>query len=150
MKKFLMIVIVVIAIVLTGCSANSDITSVAETTTSTTASIVCTTEEPTVNEVEYPKLQWPTSGLSTFLPKPEWFTNGEIEYDEAQAMSANIGYVTPDKFSEYVSLLKESGFTDVRSDDQKSYTAYNELGYSIYAEHRTGNVLHMQLHANGN
>lgn len=151
MKKILFGIIIVLAFtLLVGCGKNNDAHSEKNLYTQDDTEIkdeIEETKEPVEIDVEYQEISWPSFGLSELLPEPSWSSNGEIEYDMSQALSINIGYSTSENFEEYVVMCREKGFTDIRTNNSKEYCAFNEEGYSIYIEHREGNVLHIWIGA---
>lgn len=139
----LIVALLMVCVLMVGCGANK--TSNESNVESETSSVIEEEEVESVEEVEYPELIWPTTGISKNLPKTDWMVNGEIEYDVNEAFSANVGNVTASQFREYVILCQDAGFTDIRANDSKHFTAFNADGLSVYVEYREGNVLHIWI-----
>lgn len=74
--------------------------------------------------------EWPTSGLSTMLPEPP-SDYGEIYYDYNDAFSMDVYKSTVDEYRAYVDDCIDAGFTIDAKNEDTSYEAYNDEGYSL-------------------
>ena len=102
------------------------------------------TTEETHEVIEYPEIHWPSYGMSTLVPRPDWATNGEIEYND-NAFSANISGVSKRHFNEYVESCIDAGFDDIRTDNGTEFCAFNDDEVSIYLKYKEGYILHIWI-----
>lgn len=115
MKKSIFALILSFLVLLTfsGCSSNSDSTSVSEKGSKVSSS-------SDIDDVSY----------SSMIPNPEEiFTNGIInitDEDGGTAYIFNVENYTEDEFHHFVEGCKEMGFTDIVYDLDAQFGAYSE------------------------
>ena len=168
MKKFVVFIVVfAICFAFTACRITVDVnkptkgTEIGDPTTSEvnateigdpTTSETKTTEigDPTLatipNADEYPEMTWPTFGIATKIPKPDWSNCGTIYIDTERWFWCDVGYSTLDNFNDYVKLCQEAGYNlntvckngyfFYGEDEERRglQIMYNEWGHSIGIE----------------
>ena len=75
--------------------------------------------------------EWPTSGLSTYLPIPQ-NEHGEINQDNEDCFDIELYQATAENFEDYITECKEIGFAIDSTNDTNSYEAWNADGYRVY------------------
>ena len=83
---------------------------------------------------------WPTTGVATVLPVPEWAEvdedtgeitlAGELVKDNDEVFSCIVA-ASEDEYQSYVNDCKEAGFTVDYESSASGYSAENEEGYSL-------------------
>lgn len=76
------------------------------------------------------RLDWPTSGLATMLPKPD-SDAGSISTNDNEAFSADVDNYTQEQFDSYVAQCQEMGFTVEAMTDTDEFDAYSEDGHHL-------------------
>lgn len=76
------------------------------------------------------RLDWPTSGLATMLPKPD-SDAGSISTNDNEAFSADVDNYTQEQFDSYVAQCQEMGFTVEAVTDTDEFDAYSEDGHHL-------------------
>lgn len=76
------------------------------------------------------RLDWPTSGLATMLPKPE-SDAGSVSINDGETFSASVDRYTQEQFESYVAQCQEMGFTVEAVSDVDEFDAYSEDGYHL-------------------
>lgn len=76
------------------------------------------------------KLEWPTTGLATVLPKPN-SDKGEVVIDNDDMFDANIDGWAKSDYDAYVEQCKERGFTIEASDGGSTYEAFLDDGHHL-------------------
>ena len=76
------------------------------------------------------RLDWPTSGLATMLPKPE-SDAGSVSINDSETFSASVDRYTQEQFESYVAQCQEMGFTVEVVSDVDEFDAYSEDGYHL-------------------
>ena len=77
------------------------------------------------------KYDWPTNGLSEYLPKPE-SEYGEIQVNQDDYFNIEIYQSSKTQYEAYVESCKQEGFTVDIDTDENYYYAYNKDGYQLY------------------
>lgn len=80
---------------------------------------------------EFADFAWPESELVNRIPKPEKIY-GDINHEESDSFSADIGDVTREQYDAYVKACQDAGFTEDYSKSATSYYAYDAEGYYIH------------------
>lgn len=76
------------------------------------------------------RLDWPSSGLATMLPRPS-SDEGSIIVSNAESFSARVeGYGRGD-YEDYVGSCKEMGYAVEAADDADAYEAFSEEGHHL-------------------
>lgn len=76
------------------------------------------------------KFEWPQTGISAMLPKPE--TNkGDIYRNSNEAFYAGLDGVSEMQYQNYLKGCQEKGFTVEAKTDSYSFEAYNADGYKL-------------------
>ena len=146
MKKFIsVILILVLCFAIVGCSKQVN----AETTEAIGAPTNATTEpatiEPTTvpttessidipNAKEFPEITWPTFGIVTKVPTPDWSTCGEILVDSEMLFWGQVGYSTVDDFNAYVKACQDAGYIE---------DYYSLPGYFYYGADSEGRAVQL-------
>lgn len=78
----------------------------------------------------YEKLEWPSSGLASMLPKPS-FKYGAIDSYGDDYFWVTFNKATEKEYNDYVEECKKHGFTYDSSGHDTSYYAYTNEGYSL-------------------
>lgn len=78
----------------------------------------------------YEKLEWPSSGLASMLPKPS-FKYGSIDENSDDYFWVTFNKATEKEYNDYVEECKKHGFTYDSSNYNTSYSAYTNEGYSL-------------------
>lgn len=78
----------------------------------------------------YEKIEWPSSGLATLLPKPT-FKYGSIDANSDTYLWVTFNKATEKEFNDYVEECKNQGFTNDSDYTSGFYSAYNNEGYSL-------------------
>lgn len=73
------------------------------------------------------KLEWPTTGLATMLPKPS-SDKGEVHTNSDDTFWADVEEYSQSDFETYVEQCKEKGFTVEAENNALGYEAYSEDG----------------------
>lgn len=76
------------------------------------------------------RLDWPTSGLATMLPKPD-SDAGSVIVNSDESFSASVDDYTQEKYDSYVAQCQEMGFTVEVENGTGTYAAYSEEGYHL-------------------
>lgn len=76
------------------------------------------------------KLDWPTGGLATMLPKPD-SDAGNVIVNSDDSFSASVDDYTHEQFDSYVAQCQEMGFTVESATDTWEYEAYTEEGHRL-------------------
>lgn len=76
------------------------------------------------------RLDWPTSGLATMLPKPESGV-GNVVINDNEKFSASVDGYTQEQFDSYVAQCQEKGFSVEATSDVDEFDAYSEDGYHL-------------------
>ncbi|MCD7807807.1 MAG: hypothetical protein LUH02_00575 [Erysipelotrichaceae bacterium] len=86
------------------------------------------------DKITFETFSWPTSGLALLLPEPPSDNGtivGEINYNNEDSLSIDIGEISKDDFLSYIDACIEKGFSvDSESNDSK-YEAYDETGNEL-------------------
>lgn len=59
---------------------------------------------------EYPEFEWPSYGMATDIPIPDWSVSGEVYINYENYMWIYVGYTTYDDFEQYFEKCKEFGW----------------------------------------
>ncbi len=78
----------------------------------------------------YEKLEWPTSGLATLLPKPS-FKYGNVDSNIDSYFRATFSKASEKEYKNYVEECKNKGFTYDPYDSDTTYSAYTNEGYTL-------------------
>lgn len=107
MKKFIFVIILILCLAISGCckQPSSENTDISESTSAESS-----TEIP--NAKEFPEIAWPTFGIATKIPTPDWSNHGEILADSEVLFWSQIGYSTLDNFNNYVKACQDAGYTE--------------------------------------
>lgn len=95
------------------------------------------------------KLEWPTSGLATMLPKPDSST-GNVSINNDETLSADIDDYTQEKFDAYVAQCQEMGFTVEATADADGLDAFSEDGHHLtlsFHDYSSGGSMDVRLEA---
>lgn len=76
------------------------------------------------------KFEWPQTGISTMLPKPET-KRGEIVTNSNKSFYIRLKKVSDMQYQNYLKECQERGFTIEAETDSHSYKAYNADGYGL-------------------
>lgn len=76
------------------------------------------------------RLDWPTSGLATMLPKPESGV-GNVVINDNEKFSASVDGYTQEQFDSYVAQCQEKGFSVEATSDVDELDAYTEDGHHL-------------------
>lgn len=76
------------------------------------------------------KYEWPETGISTVLPKPE-AEKGNIVINSNESFYISLDDVTEKQYQNYLKECQERGFTVDSKTDSYGYTAYNSDGYKL-------------------
>lgn len=76
------------------------------------------------------RLDWPTSGLATMLPKPD-SDAGSISTNDNEAFSADVDNYTQEQFDSYAAQCQEMGFTVEAMTDTDEFDAYSVDGHHL-------------------
>lgn len=76
------------------------------------------------------KYEWPETGISTVLPKPE-AEKGNIVINSNESFYISLDDVTEKQYQNYLKECQERGFTVDSETDSYGYTAYNFDGYKL-------------------
>ena len=76
------------------------------------------------------RLDWPTSGLATMLPKPDSST-GNVIVNSDDSFSASVDGYSQEKYDSYVAQCQEMGFTVEAENSTGTYAAYSEEGHHL-------------------
>lgn len=76
------------------------------------------------------KLEWPTSGLATMLPKPD-SDKGDVIINDNEQLSVSVDDYTQEKFDSYVAQCQEMGFSVEAATDTDKFEAYSEDGHRL-------------------
>ena len=149
--RITVILSLVIVLVLTGCGkkANVDENDSAIPEHSGEFQTAETTEDvDNTADEEFEKIEWPTSGIATMLPAPDWSDYGKIYSDSETMFWCDIECSALNDFTNYIEICKEHGFTENQhytkgygyyaetSDAQGVQITYNQWGESIGIEIR--------------
>lgn len=118
---------------------------------STTTTTTDTVEVPSLSDLE--TISWPTSGIATFLPVPDWgdedeetgditFT-GEIALDSSDEVRIYVAIPSEDDYDDYVQDCKSAGF--ILSYESSIATSEDYTDY-YYAEDENGYELSIRLY----
>ncbi len=93
------------------------------------------------------KLDWPTDGIATNIPKPST-KYGSIITNSAEAFYASLDKVSQKNYNTYVDACKKMGYTLESNTDNFGYKAYNEEGYKLdLSYYKSGEYMHINLDA---
>lgn len=88
-------------------------------------------EKERLLEEEYNSVyEWPVTGLSQYLPKPE-AVNGKIETNNDEIFSIDVYKVSSAEFENYVEKCKDAGFSLYTTESKSVFYAYNEEEYEL-------------------
>jgi hypothetical protein len=76
------------------------------------------------------KFTWPTTGIATLLPEPD-FKYGKVISESEDIFYIDIYFVSQDEFNDYVNECKENGFVVDYSGSDSRYSAEDENGNSL-------------------
>lgn len=76
------------------------------------------------------KLDWPSSGLATMLPKPS-SGEGNVIVNNAESFSARVDGYDRGDYEGYVGSCKEMGYTVEAADDADAYEAFSGDGHHL-------------------
>ena len=76
------------------------------------------------------RMDWPSSGLATQLPKPK-SSKGEIHTNSDESLWIDVANVSESDFANYVEQCKEKGFTVDAKSDTSGYMAYSKEGHKL-------------------
>jgi hypothetical protein len=76
------------------------------------------------------KFTWPTIGIATLLPEPD-FKYGKVILDSEDSFSVDIYFVSQDEYNDYVTSCKGNGFVVDYSSSDSYYSAEDENGNSL-------------------
>lgn len=74
--------------------------------------------------------EWPVTGLSQYLPKPE-SVNGVIETNNDETFSMDVYKVSSAEFENYVAKCKSADFSLYTTESKDVFNAYNEKEYEL-------------------
>ena len=116
------IIVVYIACVLIGRSIHNQEKPIVDNTSTTT--------ESAQSSENYPEYEWPSSGLSMYLPKPET-AYGKVRTDDEERFCIDLFGVTAEQFDAYVKVCKEKGFTINTTKTDSVFYAYHPDQYKL-------------------
>lgn len=115
MKKLIAITIILsICLTFVGCTVTNseNATDISKETVEVTTNITEEFVSDIPNAKKFDEMAWPTFGLATEIPIPEWSNCGEILVDGETTFWAQIGYSTLDDFNDYITVCQDAGFTE--------------------------------------
>ena len=129
-------ILVVFAIVLTGCGAAKG------------PAEVDISQFP--DAYEFDVYEWPAFGITENIPTPMWSNRGEIYWDTNDSFCGEVGYATQKDYDDYVKECQDAGYTEnYYSVPGSLYYATNAEGYAvliIYEEY--GDSVQLQVTSN--
>lgn len=84
---------------------------------------------------EYPEFEWPTLGIATKIPVPDWSANGVVYINSENRIWVYVGYATYDIFEDYTEECKQLGYTE------ELYFKSSGLVPFFYAENEKGHAI---------
>ena len=125
MKKFiLMAIVIILCFTVAGCGKKTNMEDQATTEP--------VTEIPGAKE--FPEMSWPTFGIATKVPTPDWSNHGEILADSEMLFWCQLGNSTVEKFNDYVKACQDDGYTN---------NYYSMPGYFYYGEDSDGRAVQL-------
>lgn len=119
MKKFIAIALILcsLAYVLCGCTSSKKFEEV----------------DPSnfPDAKEFDIYEWPTLGIGSEIPVPNWSNRGDIKKDSADYFKAEVGYTTQENYSNYIKTIQDFGFVIDYSSDEHRYHAKTDNGWDI-------------------
>lgn len=110
-----------------------------------------TSEVPSLSDLE--TISWPTSGIATLLPEPDWGDEdeetgdvtytGEIALDSSDEVRIYIAIPSEDDYDDYVQDCKNAGFI---IDYESSIATSEDYTDYYYAEDENGYELSIRLY----
>lgn len=94
-------------------------------------------------------LDWPDSGLASMLPASD-FKYGKIWQNSSDHISAEIYFVSEEKFKAYKEACKAKGFNDITDEDETTLEAYDSNNYYLrlyYRDYDSNKELSISLEA---
>ena len=88
------------------------------------------------------KLDWPTSGIVTKIPKPD-AKYGELSMNYSDLFMADVDEFTQDQYTDYISQCRDAGFTVEEETSSIGFDAFNDEGYNLslrYFDWRDGQM----------
>lgn len=92
------------------------------------------------------KFDWPDSGISKVLPKPE-ASESNITIDDEDSFIAHISNVSKDEFKQYVEACKKAGFKIEKESKSNDYSAFNKKGYKLELSYFSTEKFSISLYA---
>lgn len=96
--------------------------------------------------IEIGELQWPNSGISTLLPKPE-ASKGKIDGDSSEYFWVYVGETNKDSYKSYVDKCYDAGFSIDYTREDKYFKGKNETGHELSIEYKGFNIMYISLNA---
>ena len=93
---------------------------------------------------EMGELAWPKSGPGALLPAPN-STKGNITVDNSTQLTVLVGDTSPDDFKAYADACSEAGFDVDYSSSDKSYSADNKAGDSLFIGYEGFNTMRVSV-----
>ena len=129
MKKFIIVtIILVLCFAVAECGKETNV----ETQSATETATEPVTEIPGAKE--FPEMSWPTFGIATKVPTPDWSNHGEILTDSEMLFWCQLGNSTVEKFNDYVKACQDKGYTE---------NYYSTPGYFYYGEDSEGRAVQL-------
>ena len=138
MKKFIAIVLIICSfvVVLCGCTSDKKLKEV--------------DMSKFTDAEEFDIYEWPTVGIGSEIPVPNWSNRGDIRKDSADYFKVKVGYTTQENYSNYVKTIQDFGFVVDYSNDDHRYYAKNYDGWGIelyYSDNRMMLRIEVARHA---